>query len=460
MGSLRLERTAALGLIAVALGLALLLAAFPLPASAGTTTLHLTSGSATITRAGTAQAAADGETLREGDTVTSASGATALLAFADGSTLTLEPATTITVVEASAHPTFTVTRLVQTVGRTWSSVQRLATPRSRYEIRAPALTATVRGTAFEVEVGADGTTRVHTVEGAVSVANERGTVLVVAGTQTTATPTTAPVPPAAPPPAPQRTLQIGAAPIVVVDGGGRSCGRVEGAVLQQIPGCVVQGDEIRIVGAAASAELRQREVSDPAAATDIVIVTPRPTPLPTEEVRVPIIGVIPVQPARGTTVPIVAATGGPLVAPLLGATLPPIPTTAPLPSAAPSAAPTLAVPTPPSLPLVTAAPALTAPTPTLAVPTPAFEPLPLPTLAPTALPTIAPTAVPTVVPTVAPTAVPTVPPVIATPTPQPTAAPTPSPTPAPTAAPTATLTPVLPLPTPTLPLATPGVGLP
>lgn len=450
MGFLRLERTAALGPIAVAVGLALLLAVFPLPASAGTTTLYLTSGSATITRAGAAQAAADGDTLREGDTVTTTAGGTALLAFADGSTLTLEPSTTITVAEASAHPTFTVTRLVQTVGRTWSSVQRLATARSRYEIRAPALTATVRGTAFEVEVGADGTTRVHTVQGTVSVANERGTALVVAGTQTTATPSTAPAAPAPPPAAPQRTIRIGSAPIVVIDGARRSCGRVEGAVLQQIPGCVVHGEEIRIVGPAASAELRQREVSDPAAAVDIVIVTPRPTPLPAQDVRVPVIGVIPVQPARGTTVPIGGGTGAPLVAPLPGATLPPLPTSAPTASIAPDAAPTLAVPTLPALPLATAAPTLGAPTPTLPVPTPTLEPPPPPTIAPTALPTIA--------PTIAPTAVP----VIATPTPvsTATAAPTPAPTPTPTAAPTATPTPALPLPTPTLPLATPGVGLP
>lgn len=468
MGVLRLERTAALSLVAIALGLALLLAVLPLPAAASVTTLHVTSGSASVLRAGEARPATDGEPLYDGDSVTTEPAATALLAFTDGSTLTLDPSTTVTVAEASAGPASTVTRIVQTVGRTWSSVQRLAVPSSRYEIRTPALTATVRGTAFEVDVAADGTTRVHTVEGAVGVANALGEVLVVAGTQTSATPSVPPAPAATPPPAPLRTIRMGGAPLIVIDPSGRACGRVEGgAVQQQIPGCVVQGDEIRIVGGAASTELRQRELTSPAAVGDVVIVTPRPTPQPTSEIRVPIIGVIPVQPPRGTTVPIGPDAVAP-VARLVATTLPPLPSSAPTlqPTVAPAPVPTSVLPTIPALPaLTTPAAAPTPAAPTVApVPTATVEPPPLPTLAPTTGPTILPTTAPSVLPTVSPGALPGA---VPTSSPTPSVAPTPTrspvpatPTPSPTATATPTSTPTIPpVPTaPTLPSA--GIGVP
>lgn len=333
---MRLERRTGLSLIAASLVGALLLAGLPLPAAASATTLHLMSGSASVARTGGApRAAADGETLAAGDQVTTGPDGHVILAFVDGSTLTIEPGTRIAIAELTSHPSSTVTRLEQTVGRTWSSVQPLTSTRSRYEIATPAVIASVRGTAFEVDVAADGASRVRTAEGAVSVANALGEVLVPAGTHTTATPSTPPAPPTTPAPSTQRTLEIGSAPIVVVDDAGRGCGRADGTVLQQIPGCVVSGGEIRIEGTSAESELTvMRDAGAPA----VVVVTPRPVEPPTSEVTLPLIGPVPVQGARGTTAPI-TVTAVPTIAPTVTST--PTIRITPLPTIAPTSAPTL-----------------------------------------------------------------------------------------------------------------------
>ena len=453
---MRLGRRAAFALVSFTLAAALALALFPVPAAASAVTLYVTSGSAQVTRAGAARAAIDGEQILAGDAVATSADGHVVLSFVDGSTLTLEPSTRVTVEESSAHPTSSVTRIAQSVGRTWSSVQRIATPRSRYEVSTPSLTATVRGTAFEIDVASDGATRVHTVEGAVAVANPHGEVLVPAGTQTTATPSTAPAPVAPPPAQPRRVVEIGTAATVVRDDAGRSCGRTPNGVVQQIPGCVVQGGTIVIVGTAAERRLTS---VDSATAPGLVVATPPPTPAVTD-VSLPGIGVVPVQlPTFGPTLAPAATEPAP-PARLAVPTLPPLPTSAPTIAITPLPA---VVPTSTPAPVVTAAPTVVptavptvAPT---AVPTtvptavPTIAPTPLPTAAPAPIPTPVPTAVPTLavptlaVPTLAPTAAPTLfaspapspaaaPVEGATPTPAPTASPTPAPTPTPTECPT------------------------
>ena len=89
-----------------------------------------------------------------------------MVTFLDGSTIEIEPATTITVVQAAAAPSGAITiQLEQAIGRTWSSVQKLTHVDSRFEIRTPATTATVRGTGFVTDVLDSGTTTVTTAEG-------------------------------------------------------------------------------------------------------------------------------------------------------------------------------------------------------------------------------------------------------------------------------------------------------
>src|SRR5207244_2469771 len=78
----------------------------------------------------------------------------------------------------------------QTLGRSWSAVQKLKTPDSKFEIKTPSTTAVVRGTAFltlvqQLPTGGtqttyqvdDGTLQVTAIAG--------GTVAVPAGTQVT-----------------------------------------------------------------------------------------------------------------------------------------------------------------------------------------------------------------------------------------------------------------------------------
>lgn len=469
MGDLALGRRVVALLIAFAVGGALALVTLSEPAGASSATLNVLSGNASVVHDGAARAATDGETISASDTVTTAGDGYALLSFVDGSTLSMAPGTTVVVEEASAHPGSTVTRLSQAVGRSWSSVQRFASARSRYEIRTPSVTATVRGTAFAVDVAPDGTTAVHTLEGVVGAINDQGEVLVVAGTQVVVAPRQAPPAPQAPPPAPVRTFRIESAELVVVDQAGRACGLHPSGVVQQIPGCVVRNGEIRIEGEGAVAKLTLVSagtapvpssveqvvvpgtgpasaspvpVEAPASALPIVVATPAPTSVVVTDVQVPLIGPVPVVVPTATPVPASRASASPLAVPPFE--LPALPLSTPAPA---RAAPTLA-PTPLPTALVTAAPIL-APT-----PLPSIAVTASPTVGLSPLPTVQTTPLPIFEVTPLPTAEATLPPL----TPAPAPPPTPAPTTSPTQAPTPTPTPLIELPTPTLPPA-PSIGL-
>lgn len=480
-----LRRGTAALLLAGTAAVVLTLLSLPVPVSAAGTTLRALAGTTLVAHAGAPPvAAADGEVLGTSDEIRTVDG-TALLTFADGSTLSIDPGTTVRIEELSLRSGSTTTRLVQALGRTWSSVSRLG-PSSRYQIRTPSVTATVRGTAFEIGVSAEGVTLVRTAEGAVTVANDLGEVRVPAGTQTTTAPAEAPPAPVPPPPSTTRTVEIGRSAVVLVDGVGRSCGRTENGAVQQIPGCVVKGAIIEISGrsatdpslvvasgakagptartgaAAEPVRVTQRVAGpDPSVAPQVTqvevasrgtlglpIVTPPPSAAPTFLVDVPFIGNVPVQavtpaPFIGTSVtPASASAIVPAVSlpplPALATAAPavtrePIATIAP----APLVPPTVTIP-----PAATLAPATVAPTAAPAVApaiAPTIAPATAPTVAPAGAPTIAPSVVPTAAPTVVPTSVPTVAPTLApgiAPTSAPTVAPTIAPTIVPTTAPT------------------------
>jgi hypothetical protein len=187
--------------------------------------------------------ASDGLVLSAGDRVRTADQSHAIVTFIDGSTLSVEPATTITVVAATAGPSGAVTiRLEQALGRTWSSVQKLTHPDSKFEIKTPSTTATVRGTGFVTDVSSSGATAVRTTDGVVEVSAQGTTVVVPAGSLTTVQSGGTPSPPV-PVPGPRHTLRFGLhspAHLVVVDPFGRSCGIVPTGptVVRQIPGCL------------------------------------------------------------------------------------------------------------------------------------------------------------------------------------------------------------------------------
>jgi len=185
----------------------------------------------------------DGQVLNAGDRVRTAEQSHAVVTFLDASTIELEPGTIVTVVQTTATQSGTITiELQQSIGRTWSSVQRLLRADSKFELRTPAATAVVRGTGFVTDVLISGATTVTTVDGSVEVSAQTQTVVVPAGSLTTVQPGAPPSPPSASPSA-QNTLRFGLhspAYLVVVDPLGRSCGIVPAGptLVRQIPGCL------------------------------------------------------------------------------------------------------------------------------------------------------------------------------------------------------------------------------
>jgi hypothetical protein len=142
---------------------------------------------------------------------------------------------------------------VQSVGRSWHVVTHLTTADSRYEVRTPAATASVRGTAFEVAVD-DGlvgsSTTVTTTEGRVATADAAGSseVLVTTDQTTTVRANAAPEPPRSAPEA-QRLVSVAvmSESSLVVDPLGRTNGFKDGKVFAQTPGARVRMQDGTIV---------------------------------------------------------------------------------------------------------------------------------------------------------------------------------------------------------------------
>lgn len=157
----------ALGLIlALALGSAGLLGGGT--ALGSSTTITVIGGDVSVRHGATAPyvAAVDGEVLAAGDGVRTGSDGRAVLTYFEGSTVTIEPATDLVIDAATTQGSNTIVEMTQSAGRTWHVVTKLVTGDSKYEVRTPASTASVRGTAFTVDT--DGTTTtITTTEGTV-----------------------------------------------------------------------------------------------------------------------------------------------------------------------------------------------------------------------------------------------------------------------------------------------------
>ncbi len=111
--------------------------------------------------------ATDGEVLVAGDTIRTADGARAVLTYFEGSTVSIEPNSELTIETASSLTDgSTVVVMQQNFGRTWHVVTKLITGNSKYEVKTPASTASVRGTAFQVDSDGERTV-VTTTEGTV-----------------------------------------------------------------------------------------------------------------------------------------------------------------------------------------------------------------------------------------------------------------------------------------------------
>src|SRR5881628_2676349 len=165
-------------------------------------------------RAGSAFAPAlDGEVYATGDLVRANIDGRAILTFFDASSLSVDPGSQVKVIALNRLPSDGIqVTIEQTLGRSWSSVQKLKTPDSKFEIRTPSTTAVVRGTAFLTlvqQLPTGGTQTTYQVDdGTLQVtATAGGTVTVPAGTQVTiAEGATAPA--SATPMAPSPRLEI------------------------------------------------------------------------------------------------------------------------------------------------------------------------------------------------------------------------------------------------------------
>jgi hypothetical protein len=203
--------------------------------------------------AGDFSSAADGAVLYAGSTVRTSSDARAVITLFEGSTVELEPASDITIEEGTMRAGSTIVQLAQSLGRSWHVVTHLTTADSRYEVRTPAATASVRGTAFEVAVGSGlggPTTTVTTTEGRVATADAAASseVLVSADQTTTVRANSAPEPPRAAPDA-ERVVTVSARSesSLVVDPLGRANGIKDGKVVAQTPGARVRMQDGTIV---------------------------------------------------------------------------------------------------------------------------------------------------------------------------------------------------------------------
>lgn len=204
--------------------------------------------------------AADGALLRAAMTVRTGADGYAVLTYFEGSTVSLEPNTTLVIAALRADPDgSTAISMRQVVGKTWHAVTNLVHPGSRYDVRTPTAVATVRGTRFEVDVGPDArgevASTIATTEGTVGTAKvptptepRPPEVLVRPGFQVTVT-ATAPLPQPVPQPEPERVVSVSvdAPEGLVIDPVGRANGIKDGTVVVQTPGATVETVDGKVV---------------------------------------------------------------------------------------------------------------------------------------------------------------------------------------------------------------------
>lgn len=133
------------------------------------TTVTVISGDVEVRHSATGSfvIATDGEVLTAGDTLRTGEGSRAVLTYFEGSTVSVEPNSELTIETASAFTDgSTVVVMQQHFGRTWHVVTKLITGNSKYEVKTPASTASVRGTAFLVDSDGEHTV-ITTTEGTV-----------------------------------------------------------------------------------------------------------------------------------------------------------------------------------------------------------------------------------------------------------------------------------------------------
>jgi hypothetical protein len=224
---------------------------FAAPAQANSSTVTVLDGEVLVRHgSGPYAPITDGDVVGTGDSVRTPAGGRGVLTLFDGTTVELEPGTEITIdtLQATASGD-KIVEIEQAIGRTWHVVTHLASASSRYEVRTPASTAGVRGTAFEVAVLPDGTTTTTTTEGDVATSAQGREVHVLAGQSTSVIPGSPPSP-AQTAPEPATTVKVIVDPTpnaIVTDAYGRAVGVQNGVPVRYVPGSTVEVVDGRLV---------------------------------------------------------------------------------------------------------------------------------------------------------------------------------------------------------------------
>lgn len=258
--SLRTLRVVTVGVtlsfvFATAIGTTGLIATHGTIALGASTTLTIISGEVSVLAPGASEftSATDGSVLQAGMTIRTSTSSYAILTYFEGSTVSIDPETTLVIEALQAHPDgSTVIEMRQDVGRTWHAVAKLLSQGSKYTVRTPTATATVRGTLFLVGVEEDEqgvpVTLIETTEGAVAAeraptpeAPQGEEVIVPAGFQVRAKPAEA-IPPPVPAPEPDQkvTVTSSVSNTIVYGPDRRPNGEINGKLVVTTPGAKVE----------------------------------------------------------------------------------------------------------------------------------------------------------------------------------------------------------------------------
>jgi hypothetical protein len=249
--STRIAALAALVVVLVIATTGLVGILFPSRAAAASSMLEVLDGVVAISSDGTNfSTGQDGDLVHEGDVIRTGEGSHAVLTFFDGSIVEVEPESELIVETLQSNPSGDIlVTIQQNLGRSWHVVSHSLKGNSKYEVRTPSATASVRGTAFLVGVAADGKTNLQTTEGLVHAVAAGEEVQVPPGFETNVAPGTAPDPPT-PAPAPAAVVQVvvNLTPnATVTDSNGRSVGVLNGLPVRYAPGSTTQVKDGKLI---------------------------------------------------------------------------------------------------------------------------------------------------------------------------------------------------------------------
>ncbi len=241
--SLRIATLGALVLGFVIVSTGIIAALFPATVAASSSSLEVLDGIVALSHDGqTFTQGEDGDLVEQGDVVRTGEGSHAVLTFFDGSTIEVEPESELIVQTLKATSAGDIVmEMQQNLGRSWHVVSRALTPNSKYEVRTPTTTASVRGTAFLVAVEPTGKTNLQTTDGLVRAAGGGVMVEIPPGFQTDVEPGGAPDAPTPAPPAPSLVkIILDPTPnAAVTDANGRTVGVINGLPIRYVPGSTI-----------------------------------------------------------------------------------------------------------------------------------------------------------------------------------------------------------------------------